>query len=146
MIIQKINPLEGKPLIDELDTYQSALYPAESCHLDSIETLQANNVVFLAAIEKAQVIAIGSVKLLGDYGEIKRIYVPTQHRGKRLAQKIIAELENRMTSNGIFLAKLETGPASTEAIALYKKLGYVECEKFGNYKDDPLSVFMEKQL
>ena len=33
-----------------------------------------------------------------------------------------------------------------EDIGLYKKLGYSICEKFGAYKDDPLSTFMEKKL
>ena len=34
----------------------------------------------------------------------------------------------------------------SQAIGLYKKLGYIERNPFGEYKPDPLSIFMEKQL
>lgn len=146
MIIEAINPIEAKSLIEELDALQSKLYPPESCHLDSIETLQADNVIFLAAFDNQEMAAIGSVKLFDDYGELKRIYVPPKHRGKQLAQKVIGKLEDNMRSQQIFLAKLETGPASAAAVALYKKLGYSICEKFGDYEEDPLSIFMQKNL
>ena len=33
-----------------------------------------------------------------------------------------------------------------EAIELYKKLGYSETAPFGDYTEDPLSVFMEKKI
>lgn len=32
------------------------------------------------------------------------------------------------------------------ALGLYRSAGYVEREAFGEYKADPLSVFMEKRL
>ena len=42
--------------------------------------------------------------------------------------------------------RLETGTKQPEAIALYRKFGYVERGPFGAYKPDPLSIFMEKRL
>ena len=144
--IEKIDPKEAEHLIAELDEYQKTLYPPESNHLDSIETLSAANVRFYGARENEQIIAIGSVKLFDDYGEIKRIYVPVAHRGKRLAQNIMAVLETELIANGIFISRLETGPQSKDAIGLYLKLGYLERGKFGTYKLDPLSTFMEKKL
>jgi len=146
VIIEQIDPIEAEHLIRELDEYQSTLYPPESLHLDSSNTLSADNVRFYGARENGQIIAIGAVKLFADYGEIKRIYVPTAHRGKRLAQKIIAVLESELLANGIYLAQLETGPKSTDAIGLYLKLGYSERGPFGAYQPDPLSTFMEKKL
>jgi putative acetyltransferase len=142
--IEKIDPKEAEHLILELDEYQKTLYPPESCHLDSIEALSAPNVHFYGARENNEIIAIGSVKLFDDYGEIKRIYVPIVHRGKQLAKKIMAVLENELVNNGIYLSRLETGPKSKDAIGLYLKLGYTERGPFGSYKTDPLSTFMEK--
>ena len=144
--IERIDPKEAEHLIHELDEYQKTLYPPESNHLDSIETLRAANVRFYGARENAEIIAIGSVKLFADYGEIKRIYVPVAHRGKRLAQNIMAVLEAELVANGIFISRLETGPESKDAIGLYLKLGYVERGKFGSYPLDPLSTFMQKNL
>lgn len=146
MKIELINPQQAEHLIKELDEYQSKLYPPESCHLDNIETLQDKNVYFFGAIENDEIVAIGSVKTFSDYGELKRIYVPTSQRRKGLAKKIINKLEELLISKGISVSKLETGPYSTDAIALYQKLGYSICDKFGDYKDDPLSTFMKKNL
>ncbi len=146
MEIKRINPKEAEHLIKELDEYQSKLYPPDSCHLDSIETLQDENVFFYGAIENEEIVAIGSVKILSDYGELKRIYVPPNQRRRGLAKRIINELETQMISKNIFISRLETGPYSPDAISLYRKLGYSICEKFGSYKDDPLSTFMEKKL
>jgi len=146
MEIQRIDPKEAENLIIELDEYQRKLYPPDSCHLDSIETLQNENAYFFGAIENEEIVAIGSVKIFQDYGELKRIYVPPTQRRKGLAKKIIDKLETLLISKNIFLSRLETGPYSKDAIELYKKLGYSICEKFGSYNEDVLSTFMEKKL
>lgn len=146
MKIQRINPKQAENLIKELDAYQSKLYPPDSCHLDSIETLQNENAYFYGVIENDEIVAIGSVKIFDNYGELKRIYVPPTQRRKGLAKKIIDKLEALLISKDIFLSRLETGPYSKDAIGLYGELGYSICGKFGSYKDDLLSTFMEKKL
>lgn len=146
VIIEKIEAREAKHLIHNLDEYLKTLYPPDSNHLDSIETLSAPNVLFYGARENNEIIAIGSVKLFDDYGEIKRIYVPIAHRGKQLAQNIMIVLEDELAANGIYISRLETGHKSKDAIGLYLKLGYIERSRFGSYKADPLSTFMEKKL
>ena len=40
----------------------------------------------------------------------------------------------------------ETDIHNTEALALYRGAGFVECEPFGDYRADPLSVFVEKRV
>lgn len=144
--IEVIDPAAAADLIDELDAYQKTLYPPESNHLDSIDTLKQSNVCFLGAIEAGDIIAIGSVKIFDDYGELKRIYVPKRHRGKGLAQRIVRALEQELLTHGVGVSRLETGPKSVAAIRLYEKLGYVERGPFGSYPPDPLSTFMEKHL
>ncbi len=146
MEIKLINPEQGVDLIAELDENQSQLYRPESCHLDTVETLQKENVKFCGAIEQGNIVAIGPVKLFEDYGELKRIYVPLSQRRKGLAKKMVTTLESIIRENNIFQVKLETGPYSKDAIQLYKNLGYSECGNFGAYKEDPLSTFMEKSL
>jgi putative acetyltransferase len=46
----------------------------------------------------------------------------------------------------VTLMQLETGIRQSEAIALYRKFGYVERGPFGAYRPDPLSLFIEKKL
>lgn len=146
MLIETIDPGRAKHLIEELDAYQASLYPAESNHLESLEVLRSERMVFLGALEGDEVLAIGSVKLCEGYGEIKRLYVPHPQRGKGLAKKIMVELERLLVDQELAWARLETGVHQSEAIGLYEALGYRMCEPFGDYLPDPLSVFMEKKL
>ena len=146
MLIETIDPGRAKHLIDELDAYQASLYPAESNHLESLEVLRSERMVFLGALEDGEVLAIGSVKLCEGYGEIKRLFVPYAQRGKGLAKKIMVELERLLADRELSWARLETGIHQSEAIGLYEALGYRVCKPFGDYLPDPLSVFMEKRL
>jgi putative acetyltransferase len=44
------------------------------------------------------------------------------------------------------LLRLETGPYQHEALALYTSAGYERRGPYGDYPDDPLSVFMQKRI
>ncbi len=146
--IQQVDPKQAEviDLIHQLDEYQESMYPPESNHLDPIDELSKTNVIFLAAYDGTRICGIGAVKIFYDYGEIKRMYVPEEYRGKGIGKDIIKELENRLIARSVFAARLETGIHQHEAIALYKKLGYSKTAPFGDYTKDPLSVFMEKKI
>ena len=133
-------------LIEQLDAYQSSLYPPESNHLDSIDEMSKSNAFFIAAYSGSGICGIGSVKQIDDYGEIKRVYVPSNQRGKGIARAIMEELESYLVKQAVTYARLETGIHQEEAIQLYATLGYERIDPFGYYKEDPLSVFMEKKL
>jgi len=148
LTIKPVNPaqIEVMDLIEQLDGYQSSLYPPESNHLDSIEELSKSNAFFLAAYLDAEICAIGSAKIIEDYGEIKRVYVSSNQRGKGIAKAMMKELESHLIKQAVTYARLETGIHQKEAINLYEKLEYYRIDPFGEYKTDPLSVFMEKKL
>ncbi len=148
LTIKPVDPArtEVVRLIEQLDKYQSSLYPPESNHLDSLDELAKSNVFFLAAYSGSEICGIGSVKRIDDYGEIKRVYVPPNQRGQGIAQAIVKKLEGHLTEQAVAYARLETGIHQTEALRLYEKLGYYRVGPFGAYKQDPLSVFMEKKL
>jgi putative acetyltransferase len=151
MTIQPIDPAlpAAVALIAKLDEMHVELYPAESNHLDSIETLRQPNVLFLGAFIDGALVGCGAVKRVaddGDYGEIKRVYVLDACRGRGVAKRIMAELEAHLVGAGVRLSRLETGIRQGEAIAMYRRLGYQERGPYGGYRPDPLSVFMEKNL
>ena len=147
-IIKPVSPTRADviELIEQLDRYQSSLYPPESNHLDSIDEMSKSNAFFIAAYSGSEICGIGSVKLIDDYGEIKRVFVPSNQRGKGIAKAIMKELERYLVKQAVVYARLETGIHQKEAIQLYEKLGYDRVDPFGDYKEDPLSVFMEKIL
>lgn len=133
-------------LIDALDQYMIPLYPAESNHLLDIETLRQPQMRFFSATVDGAVLGCGGCWLHEGYAEIKRVYVSPRARGLGLAKKLMDRIENEARTSGRSIARLETGIYQPEAIGLYRKLGYVERGPFGDYTEDPNSVFMEKAL
>ena len=133
-------------LIGELDKYQSTLYPDESNHLDPIEELQRDHVYFIAAKLDGAIVGCGAIKLFDSYGEVKRMYVSPTSRQQGIGKAILTELETHAASKGIHVTRLETGHLQTAAIKLYRCCGYRDVGPFGDYSEDPHSVFMEKRL
>lgn len=137
----------ARRLVEKLDRLQLSLYPAESNHLDPVETLAGDDVTFLAAFVAGEAVGCGAVKRMhGRYGEIKRMYVEPCARGRGVGRALIEALESTLLRCGIRLVRLETGVRQPEALALYERCGYVRIPPFGDYPDDPLSVFFEKRL
>jgi len=138
---------EARQLIAQLDEYLSGLYPVESNHLLSVEALQQPDVTFLLAQVEGQAAGCGAfVNRDGEYAEVKRMFVVPEFRGLKVGRRILDELEALARNAGLALARLEAGVAQPEALRLYEKAGYWRCGRFGDYPDDPLSVFMEKRL
>ena len=148
--IAAISPLgtEARRLITALDAHQAALYPSESNHFDSPETLATTDVFFLGAYADNELMGIGAVKSMDNrqYGEIKRLYVAPNARGLGIARSLLSQLESAAAEQGMPLVRLETGIHQPEAIGLYERMGYVEIGPFGDYPADPLSRFFEKRL
>ena len=80
------------------------------------------------------------------YAEIKRMFVHEEARGLGLGMRILQYLEAETTARGVRTLRLETGVHSHPARRLYEKCGYYAVPPFGEYWDDPLSVFYEKTL
>ncbi|MEX3019777.1 GNAT family N-acetyltransferase [Kluyvera sp. STS39-E] len=135
------------PLIAALDRYQTELYPQESNHLVDLTQLPEERLVVMLIRHGQEAIGCGAV-VLGDDGraEMKRVYIDTTHRGQRLGEKLLAELETAASLRGCHTLQLETGIHQHAAIRLYERSGYAICEAFSPYQPDPLSVFMTKPL
>jgi putative acetyltransferase len=149
------NQADVLKLIEDLDNYQKPLYPAESHHGIDINALQQTNVLFAVARDASgQALACGAIVLeqgepsevAANYGELKRMYTEPVARGQGIAKALLSFLETEAMVQGTNRFALETGYLQPEAIRLYKKCGYSVCGPFGNYKEDPNSVFMCKSF
>jgi len=78
--------------------------------------------------------------------EIKRMFTIANCRGKGIAGKVLAELENWAAELGFEKCILETGLKQHEAISLYKKKGYKLIPNYGQYTGVENSVCFEKDL
>ncbi|MFE5816514.1 GNAT family N-acetyltransferase [Streptomyces sp. NPDC056479] len=81
----------------------------------------------------------------GD-AELKRMYVVEAVRGRGLARRILAALEEDARAAGRIRMVLETGAKQPEAVALYTSSGYESCGKFGYYRFHELSLCYAKAL
>lgn len=134
-------------LLEDGERYGASLYPAESNHFLSIDELRADNVMFAVARDGDGVaIATGALALNDGWAELKRMWVVPQARGRGLSKALLVALETRARDAGITWLRLETGIANHEALGLYERSGFVRIGPFGDYRPDPLSVFMEKRL
>ncbi|MDC1408571.1 GNAT family N-acetyltransferase [Candidatus Puniceispirillum sp.] len=77
---------------------------------------------------------------------MKRLNVDPAYRGKAIASKLMAKIEQATIAKGIAMVRLETGVLQKAAIGLYESLGYCHIQPFGSYLHDSLSLFMEKHL
>ncbi len=135
-------------LIDELQTLLSReMYPAESRHGYSVDKLLREGVAFFVTRHDGAPAGCGGIKLFGtEYGEVKRMYVRPQYRGLGLGKLMLDHLSGYSRDRQISILRLETGIYQTEAITLYEQYGFERRGPFGEYKEDPLSIYFEKRL
>jgi putative acetyltransferase len=141
-------------LLDASDALAASLYPAESNHMVDVATLLQPNVIFLVARAGGAggtIVGCGAAVLHmaqpnDAYAEIKRMFVDEHARGGRVGRQILQALEAEVRAAGVTVTRLETGVISHAAISLYERAGYKRIGLFGDYWDDPFSLFYEKSL
>jgi putative acetyltransferase len=104
-----------------------------------------NQVVVAYKDDKAA--GCGAFKPFDDKtAEIKRMYTIPLMRGKGIASSILDSLEKWAMELGFERTVLETGIRQPEAIALYRRKGYVPISNYGQYEGLEDSLCFEKQL
>ena len=98
----------------------------------------------VAYIDK-EAVGCGAIRPFDDASvEVKRMFVPTEHRGRGIAKDILKELESWAVELSFKRCILETGLKQPEAIALYTKSGYNSIPNYGQYQGMYNSVCFEK--
>lgn len=131
-------------LVKLLDAYLAITDGTEHsfyAQFNKIDTLK--NVVI--AFEHGVAVGCGAFKPFDTHAaEIKRMFVKEEARGKKVASKILTELENWANEIGFERTVLETGCRQTEAVAFYHKMGYGVISNYGQYIGVENSLCFEK--
>ncbi|MGY3202252.1 GNAT family N-acetyltransferase [Streptomyces sp. TE5632] len=122
--------------------------------MDPADFRPPNGVYLLAYDENDTPVASGGWRVQNTNGEgnrdgdaeLKRMYVTEGMRGRGLARRILAALEDDARAAGRLRMVLETGTQQPEAVALYTSSGYEPCEKFGYYRFHESSLCYAKPL
>jgi putative acetyltransferase len=111
--------------------------------------LRAPDMTFWSAWEGDAVVGVGALRQLSaDHGEVKSMHTAEAARGRGVGSAILREIMAAARARGMSRLSLETGawPYFLPARALYARHGFVECAPFGEYREDPNSVFMTLSL
>jgi putative acetyltransferase len=126
-----------------------AVSPPESRHVLDLDGLRNADITFWAMRDAGEVIACGALKALGRaHGEIKSMRTSRAHRGRGMASRMLQHIIGEARARGYRRLSIETGSMEffRPAHALYARHGFEVCPPFGQYGEDPNSVFMTRLL
>jgi putative acetyltransferase len=146
-------------LIAELNKDLSADYPEPGTthfRLDPNE-VSAGNGIFIIARWEGRPVGCGALRCIRDpeltrelgprVGELKRMYVARDLRGKGIGRALLDRLEAEALKLGVDRLVLETGNRSPQALALYRRAGFTAIPAYGEYVSSPTtSVCLSKAL
>jgi len=106
--------------------------PALSISADAHDLTPPAGALFIARL-RGQPVGCGALKLHRNApAELKRMWIAPAARGLGLGRRLLLELEQHAGEAGVSVVRLETNRALDEAIALYRRSGYVEVEAFNS--------------
>jgi putative acetyltransferase len=123
--------------------------PPQSVHALPIERLRSPEISFWSAWENGELLGCGALKELDPmHGEIKSMRTVSAHLRKGVGRALLNHIMAEAKRRGYRRLSLETGSmaAFEPARQLYSAFGFNYCAPFGDYVDDPNSMFMTKEL
>jgi GNAT superfamily N-acetyltransferase len=101
--------------------------------------------VLLLARVSVEPVGCAALKFHGDEpAEVKRMWVSPSVRGRGVGRRLLDEVERHAREAGVATLRLETNRTLVEAIALYRRSGFVEVPAFN---DEPFAHhWFEKRL
>jgi putative acetyltransferase len=120
-----------------------------SAHALDLSGLGAPEITFWSVWEGDTVVGVGALKRLSaGHGEIKSMHTAEAARGRGVGSALLRQIIATARARGMSRLSLETGSWAyfLPARALYARHGFVECPPFGEYREDPNSVFMTLEI
>jgi len=141
---------EIQRLLNEHLASMHELSPPESVHALDLEALRGPRITFWTLWDGGnELLGCGALKRLDpDHAEIKSMRTAAKHLRKGVARRILEHILDEAAKCGYKRVSLETGSfaAFEPARRLYAGFGFEFCPPFGDYADDPNSVFMTKDI
>ena len=126
-----------------------ALSPPESVHALALEELRSPEITFWTAWNGGELLGCGALKEIHPrHGEIKSMRTSQANRRTGVGRALLAHVIEVALERGYRRLSLETGSmnAFLPARTLYQSFGFERCGPFGEYQEDPNSIFMSLQL
>jgi putative acetyltransferase len=109
--------------------------------------VEPDGVFLVVRDDDDRAIGCGGIARFDDTrGEVKRMYIVPEARGRGLGRRLLEELEGEARRLGYASVVLETGDRQQEAVGLYESTGYERIPCYPPYDSRELSICYEKQL
>lgn len=136
-------------LLREHLAHMREITPPESVHALDLDALRSPEITFWSAWDGNELLGCGALKELDSRsGEVKSMRTVRAHLRKGVASKILNHIMIEAKRRAYDYLYLETGSMVEFAPArsLYLRHGFEYRGPFGDYIEDPNSVFMAKEL
>ena len=147
--VEAFDSVDARRLVGALDAELSLLYEPQQRFGPNLkpEQLTPGLGTFVVARTEGRAVGCGALRRLdATSGEVKRMYVEPELRGRGVAKQVLAYLELGRGELGIRRLVLETGIHQADAIALYSRAGFRSIPCWGEYAGSPTSICFEKDL
>jgi putative acetyltransferase len=148
----KVDDLTGSEVISLIGEHLHGMTlhsPPESIHALGLGALKGPDITFWTVWNEEQLMGCGALKELdSQHGELKSMRTASAHLRKGVAQAMLEHIIKEARKRDYSRLSLETGSMAAffPARKLYEKYGFVYCPPFGDYSEDPNSVFMTMEL
>jgi len=148
----RVDDLSGREIAALLSEHLASMYlhsPPESVHALPIEKLRGPDITFWSIWEGDQLLGCGALKELDpSHGEIKSMRTVSGHLRKGVGRAVVDHIIQEAKRRCYQRLSLETGSMAVfePARKLYERAGFTYCAPFGDYIEDPNSVFMTMTL
>ena len=119
-------------------------------HLDKFATVKPPEGITFIVETEGKAIGMGALIPLSEgVGEIKRMYIRPEHRGKGIGRRLLMKLMNKAKAFGYLSLRLESQDFMTVAHKLYRSVGFQETAAYpGRETPDwyPNTVYMKIDL
>ena len=102
--------------------------------------------VYIMYDEETATGCIAFTDVTNEIVEIARVYVCEEYRKQGIATKLFENVEKIAKKNGAKILNLDTYERLSDAVKLYKKLGFEIVAPFPEIKDSPYSICMSKKI
>lgn len=148
----RLDPLTGPEIAGLLQEHLDDMArhsPPESVHALDLGKLRRPDIHFWSGWRDGVLVGCAALRELDPtHGEIKSMRTAAAHVRTGVAAALLAHLLDEARRRGYRRLSLETGtPAAfAPARAMYARFGFEPCAPFGDYTEDPYSMFMTRAL
>ena len=151
--IDDLNGVEIHQLLQEHLQGMAALSPPESVHALDLDALRKPEITFWTVWTKdgagAELLGCGAIKELdAHHAEVKSMRTAAAHLRKGVAKALLSHILEEAKRRSYRRLSLETGSAAgfEAAHQLYLAFGFTYCGPFGQYVEDPYSLFFTRDM